>query len=135
MVRFSLSFVDRKDDTIEWARREVVEADKGLTEERRKLAEDINNVGVDMNENTLLRTRRSSCSINKLITVYNRPYRMAEKYTEVAPADVIWSNLEVELYEARIRRVINYTATAPSSIFWIIPERFPLRIVIILTFG
>jgi hypothetical protein len=55
------------------------------------------------------------------ITDHNQPYRMAEKYTEVAPEDVIWENLGINPYEARIRRVISYAATAALIIFWAIP--------------
>ncbi|KAG8707763.1 hypothetical protein FRC08_000308 [Ceratobasidium sp. 394] len=49
---------------------------------------------------------------------------MAEKYTEVAPADVIWGNLGINPYEARIRRVISYAVTAALIIFWTIPVAF-----------
>jgi hypothetical protein len=49
---------------------------------------------------------------------------MAEKYTKVAPADVIWGYLGINPYEARIRRVISYAATAALIIFWAIPGAF-----------
>ncbi|KAG8794642.1 hypothetical protein FRC12_022951 [Ceratobasidium sp. 428] len=128
---FGLPFMGQKVDTIEWARREVVEAEKELMEGRRKLAEDVNNVGVDMDENYpplnsafILFNQQIGAHIAAQITVHNEPYRMTEKYTEVAPADVIWGNLGINPYEARIRRVISYAATAALIIFWTIPVAF-----------
>ncbi|QRW10341.1 tranport-associated late exocytosis protein [Ceratobasidium sp. AG-Ba] len=128
---FALPFIGQKVDTIEWARKEVVEAEKELAEGRRKLAEDVANVGVDMDENYpplnsafILFNQQIGAHIAAQITVHNEPYRMAEKYTEVAPADVIWGNLGINPYEARIRRVISYAATAALIIFWTIPVAF-----------
>ncbi|KAG8698963.1 hypothetical protein FRC09_006915 [Ceratobasidium sp. 395] len=128
---FGLPFMGQKVDTIEWARREVVETDKELMDGRKKLAEDINNVGVDMDENYpplnsafILFNQQIGAHIAAQITVHNEPYRMAEKYTEVAPADVIWGNLGINPYEARVRRVVSYAATAALIIFWTIPVAF-----------
>ncbi|KAG8717436.1 hypothetical protein FRC09_014276 [Ceratobasidium sp. 395] len=128
---FGLPFMGKKVDTIEWARREVVEADRELMEGRKKLADDRHNPGVDMEENYpplnsafILFNQQIGAHIAAQITVHNEPYRMAEKYTEVAPADVIWGNLGINPYEARIRRVISYAATAALIIFWTIPVAF-----------
>ena len=49
---------------------------------------------------------------------------MADKYTEVAPEDVIWSNLGLNPYEMRIRKVISYALTAALIILWAIPVAF-----------
>ena len=49
---------------------------------------------------------------------------MADKYTEVAPDDVIWSNLGLNPYEQRIRKAISYAATAGLIILWAIPVAF-----------
>ncbi|KAG9118704.1 hypothetical protein FRC07_006657, partial [Ceratobasidium sp. 392] len=128
---FGLPFMGKKVDTIEWARQEVVEADRELMEGRKKLEADINNPGVDMDENYpplnsafILFNQQIGAHIAAQITVHNEPYRMAEKYTEVAPADVIWGNLGINPYEARIRRVVSYAATAALIIFWTIPVAF-----------
>lgn len=52
---------------------------------------------------------------------HHEPYRMADKYTEVAPADVLWNNLGLNPYEKKIRLIISYAATAALIIFWAIP--------------
>ncbi|KAF8321947.1 uncharacterized protein EI90DRAFT_3078614, partial [Cantharellus anzutake] len=56
--------------------------------------------------------------------VHHEPYRMAAKYTEVAPKDVIWSNLNMNPYEAKIRTGISYTATAGLILLWAFPVAF-----------
>ena len=43
---------------------------------------------------------------------HREPYRMMSKYTDVAPEDIIWSNLNLNPYEAKIRLAISYPATA-----------------------
>ncbi|KAH7332874.1 DUF221-domain-containing protein [Rhizoctonia solani] len=128
---FGLPFMGEKVDTIEWARKEVVQTDKLLVEGRQKLADDRANVGVDMEENYpplnsafILFNQQIGAHIAAQILVHNQPYRMAEKYTEVAPADVIWGNLGINPYEARIRKAISYAATAALIIFWAIPVSF-----------
>ncbi|KAG8731630.1 hypothetical protein FRC11_003222 [Ceratobasidium sp. 423] len=128
---FGLPFMGEKVDTIEWARKEVLESDKLLTEGRQKLAEDRANIGVDLDENYpplnsafILFNQQIGAHIAAQILVHNQPYRMAEKHTEVAPADVIWGNLGINPYEARIRRAISYAATAALIIFWAIPVSF-----------
>jgi hypothetical protein len=128
---FGLLFMGKKVDTIEWSCKERLEADAELKEGRRRLEQDRAKVGVDMDDNYhplnsafILLNQQIGAHIAAQITVHNQPYRMTEKYTEVAPADVIWGNLGINPYEARIRRVISYAATAALIIFWAIPGAF-----------
>jgi hypothetical protein len=60
---------------------------------------------------------------SQLLT-HQAPYRMSDKYIEVAPADVIWANLNLNPYEQRLRRVISYAATAALIILWSFPVAF-----------
>ncbi|KAG6888105.1 hypothetical protein C0995_010670 [Termitomyces sp. Mi166 len=55
---------------------------------------------------------------------HHEPYRMSAKYIEVAPDDVIWSNLSMNPYERKIRIAISWAATAGLIIFWAIPVAF-----------
>ncbi|KDN38248.1 hypothetical protein RSAG8_09647, partial [Rhizoctonia solani AG-8 WAC10335] len=106
-----------KVDTIKWARKE--------------LADGRANIGVDMNKNhpplnstIILFPQQIGPHIATQILVHNQPYRMAEKYTEVARADMIWGSLGINHYEARVRKEISYAATAALNIFWAIPVSF-----------
>lgn len=68
--------------------------------------------------NTQIATHMAAQSLT-----HHEPYRMAEKYTEVAPEDVVWSNLGLNPYEMKVRRLISYSATAALIIFWAIPGK------------
>ncbi|KDN35488.1 hypothetical protein RSAG8_11526, partial [Rhizoctonia solani AG-8 WAC10335] len=120
-----------KVDTIEWARKEVVESDQLLNARHRKLADGRANIGVDMNEyypplnsTIILFPQQIGPHIATQILVHNQPYRMAERYIEAAPADVIWGSMGINRYEARVRKEISYAATAALNIFWAIPVSF-----------
>lgn len=54
------------------------------------------------------------------------PYRMAGRYTEVAPEDIIWGNLGLHPYEAKGRTVISYLATAGLVVVWAFPGEYPI---------
>ncbi|KIM46819.1 hypothetical protein M413DRAFT_16459 [Hebeloma cylindrosporum] len=55
---------------------------------------------------------------------HHEPYRMSNRYIEVAPEDVIWSNLGLNPYEQKVRTAISYAATAGLIICWAIPVSF-----------
>ncbi|KAJ7512679.1 hypothetical protein B0H11DRAFT_1897989 [Mycena galericulata] len=58
------------------------------------------------------------------LLLHHEPYRMAEKYTEVSPMDVIWSNLGMNPYEKKGRMLLSYAATAALIILWAFPVAF-----------
>jgi len=49
---------------------------------------------------------------------------MTDKFLEVSPEDVIWSNLGLNPYERRIRMLISYAVTAGLIILWAFPVAF-----------
>lgn len=53
--------------------------------------------------------------------IHHEPYRMSKKYIEVSPSDVIWSNLNLNPYETKVRLVISWGITAALIVFWAIP--------------
>ncbi|KAG8894679.1 hypothetical protein FRB99_001053, partial [Tulasnella sp. 403] len=128
---FSLPFIGEKVDTIDWCREEIVETNKLLEESRAKLRADINTPGLGEDENYpplnsafVLFNQQIAAHLAAQSLTHNEPYRMADKFTEVAPEDVIWSNLGLNPYEMRIRTAISYAATAALIIFWAIPVAF-----------
>ncbi|KDR80141.1 hypothetical protein GALMADRAFT_153825 [Galerina marginata CBS 339.88] len=58
------------------------------------------------------------------VLAHHEPYRMSNRYIEVAPNDVIWANLGMNPYEQKVRIAISYAATAALIIFWAIPVAF-----------
>jgi calcium permeable stress-gated cation channel len=57
---------------------------------------------------------------------HHDPYRMTGRYAEVAPEDVIWANLGLNAYEAKVRMLISYAATAGLIILWALPGEPPI---------
>jgi hypothetical protein len=57
---------------------------------------------------------------------HHDPYRMTGRYAEVAPEDVIWSNLGLNAYEGKVRMLISYAATAGLIILWALPGEPPI---------
>ncbi|KAH6909033.1 hypothetical protein BKA70DRAFT_1476449 [Coprinopsis sp. MPI-PUGE-AT-0042] len=55
---------------------------------------------------------------------HHKPYRMGARYVEIAPSDVIWSNLGLNPYEQKIRTTISYAATAGLILLWAFPVAF-----------
>jgi hypothetical protein len=55
---------------------------------------------------------------------HHLPYTMSSRYIEVAPSDVIHSNLNLNPYEQKIRLAISYAATAGLILLWAFPVAF-----------
>ncbi|KAF8320384.1 DUF221-domain-containing protein [Clavulina sp. PMI_390] len=58
------------------------------------------------------------------VLAHHEPYRMAARYTDMAPEDVIWSNLNLNPYEAKIRKAISWAATMALVLLWAFPVAF-----------
>ncbi|KAI5829710.1 DUF221-domain-containing protein [Schizophyllum commune Tattone D] len=58
------------------------------------------------------------------VLLHHEPYRMSKTYIEMAPDDVIWSNLGMNPYEARVRIAISWAATGALIVFWAFPVAF-----------
>ena len=58
--------------------------------------------------------------------LHHKPYAMGNKYIELNPEDVIWSNLSMNPYEQKVRIALSYCATAALIIFWAIPGQLCL---------
>jgi calcium permeable stress-gated cation channel len=54
---------------------------------------------------------------------HHEPYRMSGRHIEVSPEDVIWNNLGLNPYEAKIRIAISYALTTGLVIVWAIPGK------------
>ncbi|KAF9477955.1 DUF221-domain-containing protein [Pholiota conissans] len=68
--------------------------------------------------------RQISAHLAVQVLTHHEPYRMSNKYIEVAPADVIWANLALNPYEQKIRIAISYAATAALILLWAFPVAF-----------
>lgn len=153
---FALPFVGEKVDTINWARDEIVATNELLAKGRTLLNSDCSGKTIrselpdaysntfndeDGDETQLSKeypplnsafitfNEQIAAHIAKTALNHHKPYRMAKRYTEVAPEDVIWGNLGINTYEAKGRMLISYAATAGLIILWAFPgePRLPWR--------
>lgn len=86
----------RKVDTIDWATKEITETTALLETERNTLASEEGQAGEKyppLNSVFVLFNQQIAAHLAAQALTHNEPYRMTGKYTEVAPADIIWSNL------------------------------------------
>lgn len=142
----SLPLIGKKVDTIEWARGEIAETSMVLEKARNVLTSDVSESSqtapVDthapdafkpVNDAQIYQPRNSAfilfnsqigAHLAKQALSHHAPYRMAQRYTNVAPDDVIWSNLNMNPYEARGRTAISWAATLGLIIFWAVPVAF-----------
>ena len=65
--------------------------------------------------------KQIAAHLAKTALSHRQPYRMAGRYTEVAPEDIIWDNLGLHPYEAKGRTVVSYAATAGLVVLWAFP--------------
>ena len=128
---FAIPFLSKKVDTIDWARGEIQETTRLLTEERNKFKNDgegqrrrkgkkkedyplLNSVFIQFNE-------QISAHLAIQALLHHEPFKMSRKYVELAPADVIWSNLGKKSGEIRVRTAIGYFITVALIVFWSVP--------------
>jgi hypothetical protein len=86
----------RKVDTIDWATKEITETTAILEKERATLASENGQAGEKyppLNSVFVLFNQQIGAHLAAQCLTHNEPYRMTGKHTEVAPADIIWSNL------------------------------------------
>lgn len=89
----------KKVDTIEWATQEILDTTQELEKERDILASEVGVQGHEgvkypaLNSVFVLFNQQIGAHIAAQILTHHGPYRMAHKYTEVAPADIIFDNL------------------------------------------
>lgn len=141
---FSLPFIGEKVDTIEWARNEIVICTTQLREARQVLVEQSNLPAPDdvdgdrritredlpvqtyppLNSAFITFKKQIAAHMAYRMLTHHDPYRMADRYLEVSPVDIIWGNLAMNPYEKRVRMAISYAATAALIIFWAIPVAF-----------
>ena len=149
---FALPFIGQKVDSIDWAREEIEKTTKELDDRRTVLAQDIAKTSKTPSTETAHPGDDSPTSedsdehssqtyppLNSAFVLFNKqiaahlalqslthhePYRMTGKFVNVSPEDIIWSNLNMNPYEARVRKAISWGFTAALILLWAIPVAF-----------
>lgn len=143
---FSLPLIGKKVDSIDWARSEIADTSSNLDQMRATLTDDVRRSSAmapaptgkpdslkpmhdsqnfpPLNAAFVLFNNQLAAHLAAQVLTHHQPYRMAARYMNVAPSDVIWSNLGMNPYESRLRVAISWAATLALIIFWAIPVAF-----------
>ncbi|KAF7984711.1 hypothetical protein HWV62_13020 [Athelia sp. TMB] len=150
---FSLPFIGEKVDSIHWAREQIEETNAVLAKGRAEIdgqgagpqfappalepgkAEETSDKAAaqqvkdavaypPLNSAFITFHTQIAAHMAKDTLNHHEPYRMTGRYADVAPEDVIWSNLGMNAYEAKLRMLISYGVTAALIILWAIPVAF-----------
>lgn len=131
---FGLPFISKKVDTIDWAKEEIERTNEELTKMQKVFAKEVasmtrssrlfnmnlREVAQELEKQTypplnsafILFNNQMAAHMAALLLTHHEPYRMSKKYIDVAPEDVVWDNLSMNPYEARVRTLISYAFTA-----------------------
>ena len=122
--------IGQKIDKVEWARKEIALCTEALERGREQLRNDVISSGADKDYYPPLSSafvhfsKQIAAHMAFQCLAHNRPYRMAERYIEQAPENVIWRNLSLNPYEARIRMGVSYALTGGLIVLWTFPVAF-----------
>ena len=122
--------IGQKIDKIDWARNEIALCTQALESGREQLHNDVKSVGYEQDYYPPLSSafvhfnHQIAAHMAYQCLPHNRPYRMAERYIEQAPQNIIWRNLSLNPYEAKIRMAASYAITFGMILVWAIPVAF-----------
>ena len=131
---FGLPFISKKVDSIDWAKEVIERTNKELSEMQKVLAKEVNamtrssgmfNMSLQdmakelekqtyppLNSAFILFNNQMAAHMAAQLLTHHEPYRMAKKYIDVSPEDIVWDNLSMNPYEAQVRTLISYGCTA-----------------------
>lgn len=116
-------FIGKRVDTIEWCREEIVRLNKLIEEKRHEIQVDSHKYP-PQNSAFILFHDQIAAHMAVKTHAHNLPYRMAERYVEAHPSDIVWSNLNMNPYEKKLRSSIGWTITIGTVAFWFVPVAF-----------
>ena len=131
---FGLPLIGKKVDSIDWAKEEIERTNEELNKMQKVLAKEVSTMtrssrlfNMSLREMAKELEKQTYPPLNSAFILFNNqmaahmavrllthhePYRMAKKYIDVAPEDVVWGNLSMNPYEAQVRTLISYAITA-----------------------
>ncbi|KAK0563049.1 phosphate metabolism protein 7 [Tilletia horrida] len=115
-----IPFMGKKVDTIEWCREEIARLNKLIGDKRAAISTDYKEYPPQNAAFILFKTQIAAhLALNA--QAHHLPYSMNERYINAHPDDVVWSNLNMNPYEKKIRTAIFWAATIALVMFWVIP--------------
>ncbi|KAG8922564.1 hypothetical protein FRC02_011782 [Tulasnella sp. 418] len=114
-----IPFFGQKVDTITWCKEEIARLSHLIDERRAQVGERKSQGSAFVQCNLQI-----GAHILSQVVTYHEPLAMYEKWTDVAPEDVVWSNIDDGAYETRARYVISWAATIGLIVLWSFPVAF-----------
>ncbi|WAR60144.1 hypothetical protein PtB15_9B81 [Puccinia triticina] len=114
-----LGLFGKKVDTIDYCKDEIVKLTNQLEEARTKIDQHHPHNSAFIEFNEIL-----AAQIFSQIVLYQKPLRMAKRYVDAAPQDIIWDNLNINPYDERVRNMISWVITLGLVILWSFPVAF-----------
>ncbi|PLW13499.1 hypothetical protein PCANC_15599 [Puccinia coronata f. sp. avenae] len=114
-----LGLLGKKVDTIDYCKDEIVKLTGQLEEARLKLDDHHPHNSAFIEFNEIL-----AAQIFSQIVLYQKPLRMAKRYVDAAPQDIIWDNLNINPYDERIRNMVSWVIVIGLIVVWSFPVAF-----------
>ncbi|EPQ57465.1 DUF221-domain-containing protein, partial [Gloeophyllum trabeum ATCC 11539] len=130
---FSVPFVGKTVDSIDWARDEIVQLTADIEKGRSMVLHDHSDSHIDktsamayppLNSVFVLFETQVAAHLAKAALLHHQPYAMAERHLDICKEDVIWNNLGMNPYSKSVRTAVSWAATAGLILFWAIPVAF-----------
>lgn len=127
----SIPCVGKVVDTIDWCREEIRVTDLELSEAREVIAgEDADSKYPPESAAFIQFNSQISAHMFAQCLAHHAPLRMSGRYLEVDQEDVIWSNLNINPYQAKVRFALSWAMTLGLIILWSIPGEFFLSLIL-----
>lgn len=109
-----------KVDTISYCREEVTRLNKEIAQKREVILDDYENYPPQSSAFVLCNSMLGAYTGSDG-KVHPEPHKLAKRYREVHPDDIVWTNMNMNPYERKLRTIGFWTLTVLTIIFWIIP--------------
>lgn len=112
--------VGEKVDTIDYCREELVRLNEQINSQRQQVVNDYDAYPPQSSAFVLF-NRQVAAHMAYRGEDSHEPFKNVNRHIEVAPSDVVWSNMNLNPYEQKVRYYAFWAVTWITVIFWIFP--------------
>lgn len=116
---FGLPCVGRKVDSIKYYNEEISRLNQEIEAKQR----DIKNY-TQRNSAFIEFNQQAAAQMAAQTLIHHEELKMAPRYVQISPDDIIWENMNIKSSERLVRRFISISITSVIIIFWAIPVTF-----------
>ncbi|WFD18175.1 hypothetical protein MCAP1_000383 [Malassezia caprae] len=112
--------IGEKVDTISHCREEITRLNNEIAQKREVVLDDYVNYPPESSAFVLCNSMLGAYTGSNG-KVHPEPHKLAKRYREVHPGDIVWTNMNRNPYERKIRTIGFWALTIATIIFWVIP--------------